>query len=428
MIRPQDPKEAGNAEFSYSFYMYQNYNMRNMAIPEKIEAAIDNMMFACLKIQQDIAMSVPPGWAIDESAMQNIDYGLGDAGNKDVDKAALFYQTGKIFYRGIDAEGNRVPVPIQEIANAGFMQHIEGFIQTYQFWYQTLKDELGEDPNLIQQATQPRVTSENVQFSQQQAVYATDYMYNAYAECMKMTAKKVSCLLKDSIAYGSKAYRDIVKEDVADRVFTTDIKFLPTDQEIAQYDAMLQNAVMSNPDLTMFLNQFQAMEMVKQDVKLAWLYYNNCMKKWRAWQLGMQQQNQQATIQGQIQSAQAAEQAKQQTVQLQLSMEMQLKKQDGENQSKSAIINMVSAILSKGLPIDATVSPLVNATMQNLMLPMVIENEQTRQAVMQQMQEAAMAQQQQGQGQEQQHRSKTHNNKINHSRRKWRHKNKMQWR
>jgi hypothetical protein len=83
-------------------------------------------------------------------------------------------------------------------------------------------------------------------------------------------------------------------------------------------------------------------------------------------------------------------------------MEMQLKKQDGENQNKSAIINMVSSILSKGLPIDATVSPLVNATMQNLMLPMVIENEQTRQAVMQQMQQAAMAQQQQGQGQEQQ--------------------------
>jgi hypothetical protein len=39
---------------------------------------------------------------------------------KAVDKAALFYQTGKIFYRGVDAEGNRVPVPIQEIANAGF--------------------------------------------------------------------------------------------------------------------------------------------------------------------------------------------------------------------------------------------------------------------------------------------------------------------
>ena len=33
MIRPQDPKETGNAEFSYSFYMYQNFEMRNLAIP-----------------------------------------------------------------------------------------------------------------------------------------------------------------------------------------------------------------------------------------------------------------------------------------------------------------------------------------------------------------------------------------------------------
>ena len=51
MIRPQDPKEIGNAEFSYSFYMYQNFQMRNMAIPQKIEAAVDGMMLACLKIQ-----------------------------------------------------------------------------------------------------------------------------------------------------------------------------------------------------------------------------------------------------------------------------------------------------------------------------------------------------------------------------------------
>src|SRR6185312_13718164 len=37
MIRPGDPKEIGNAEFSYSFHMPQNYRMRNIAIPEKIE-------------------------------------------------------------------------------------------------------------------------------------------------------------------------------------------------------------------------------------------------------------------------------------------------------------------------------------------------------------------------------------------------------
>ncbi len=173
MITPQDPKEIGNAEFSYSFVMPQVYLGRNLAIPEKIEAAVDGMILACLKIQQDIATSIPPGWVIDETALQNIDYGLGDDNNS-IDHAKLFFQTGKIYYRGLDAEGNRVPVPIQEIANSGFAAHVQAFATTYQFWYQTLKDELGEDPNIMAAAVQPRVTSENVETSQLQAEYATD--------------------------------------------------------------------------------------------------------------------------------------------------------------------------------------------------------------------------------------------------------------
>ena len=61
MIRPQDPKEIGNAEFSYSFYMPQNYAMRNLAIPEKIEAAVDGMILALLKMQQVVARMRPTG-------------------------------------------------------------------------------------------------------------------------------------------------------------------------------------------------------------------------------------------------------------------------------------------------------------------------------------------------------------------------------
>jgi hypothetical protein len=204
MIRPQDPKEVGNAEFSYSFYMPQNYAMRNLAVPEKIEAAVDGMILACLKIQQDISLAIPPGWVIDETALQNIDYGLGDAGNKTVDHEKLFFQTGKIWYKGLDAEGQRVPVPIQEIANTGFFNHVQAFVSTYQFWYQSLKDELGEDPNLISAAVQPRVTAENVEVSQQGSENATDYMYRAYTECMKITARKISCLLKDSRQFNNR--------------------------------------------------------------------------------------------------------------------------------------------------------------------------------------------------------------------------------
>jgi hypothetical protein len=410
MIRPQDPKEIGNAEFSYSFYMPQNYVMRNLAIPEKIEAAVDGMILACLKIQQDVSMAIPPGWVIDETAWQGMDYGLGDEGNKAVDQAKLFFQTGKVFYKGLDAEGNRVPVPVQEIANTGFQQHIEAFARTYQFWYQSLKDELGEDPNLMSQALQPRVTAGNVEASQLQAEYATDYIYRAYTECMKITARKVSCLLKDSIQYGAAAYRNIVKEeDIGGRIFTTDIRFLPTEQDIMRFEAMMNQAMMATPELNLFINPFQLMQMAKEDVKLAWLYFNQGQKKMLLWQKQTAAENQQATIEGQIKSAQAAEEAKQATESLKGEIEIKKTTITGEAQNRTSVINMITSWLAPNA--DGTVGKvppeyqaLVQATVQNIMTSAILATEEQKQQIAQQMQQAQMEQQQeqmeQQQGQE----------------------------
>ena len=166
MIRPQDPKEIGNAEFSYSFYMYQNYKMRNIAIPEKIEQPVKGMILDLLKIEQVVAKSRPPGAMINWDALQNIDYGLGDKKNKEIDVKKLFDQTGDLYYRGLDEDGKPVGIPMTEIANTGFAPAMDAWIKSYQFHYQTLRDQLGEDPNLISQALQPRVTAGNVQASQ----------------------------------------------------------------------------------------------------------------------------------------------------------------------------------------------------------------------------------------------------------------------
>ena len=85
--------------------------------------------------------------------------------------------------------------------------------QLYQFHYQVLKDELGEDPNLMNQAAQPRVAASNIEASRVLANNATEYMYDAYIYVMEETCKKVSCLLNKSVTYGSKKYRDILKEE-----------------------------------------------------------------------------------------------------------------------------------------------------------------------------------------------------------------------
>ena len=389
MIRPQDPKEIGNAEFSYSFYMYQNYMMRNLAIPQKIMAAVDGMILALLKMQQVVARMRPTGAAIDESALQNIDYGLGEAGNKTVDRKRLYDQTGDIYYRGVDAEGNRVPVPIQELANSGFLGQMQGLIQNYQFNYQTLKDELGEDPNLITAALQPRVTAGNVQASQSMAEYATDYMYRAYAECMKMTAKKISCLLKDSIVYGSKAYRNIIKKDYTTwQIFNANIKFLPTEQDVIRFEQMMNESIAASPDILLFINPFMLIQMAKEDVKLAWMMFDNGRKKMLMHNIQQTQQNQKATFDAQIASAKASEEGKQQTEQVKGEIDIAKTKMQEDSATKTALSVMFTTLMKEGSPIPASLQPLFNAWVENNMIPMISQNEEQKTQLIQQYQQA----------------------------------------
>lgn len=401
MIRPQDPKEIGNAEFSFSFFMPQNYGMRNLAIPEKIEAAVDGMILALLKMQQVVARMRPTGAAINEDALQNIDYGLGDDGNKAIDYKKLYDQTGDIYYRGRDAEGNPIPIPITELANAGFLGQMDGLIRDYQFHYQILKDELGEDPNLITAAVQPRVTGQNVEAAQMESEYATDYIYNAYAECMKITARKISCLLKDSVTYGSSAYRSIVNEDVAGlRQFSTDIKFLPTQIQVDKFEIMMQQALASNPDLIMFVNPFQLMQIAKEDVKMAWAFFNRGQKKMLNYRIQSQRENQQATIQGQIESAKAAEAEKRETESLKGDIEIKKGQQASLAQNQNAVLNMVAALLkpsgegNTAGSIPNELKPLVNAVIDNVMIAAVASTEEQKQQITQQIQQARMAEEQ----------------------------------
>jgi len=398
MIRPQDPKEIGNAEFSYSFFMPQNYQLRNMAIPEKIEAAVDGMILALLKMQQVVARMRPTGAAIDESALQNIDYGLGDAGNKAIDYKKLYDQTGDVYYKGLDAEGNRVPIPIQELQNSGFLAQMDGLIRNYQFNYQILKDELGEDPNLMSSALQPRVTAGNVEASQLQAEYATDYIRNAYIECMKITARKVSCLLKDSVVYGAKAYRDILKkEDIGKRQFTTDIKMLPTREDELRFEAMLNESIRANGELVLFVNPFELMQMAKQDTKLAWLYFNQGRKKMLLHQQQMAQQNQKQTIEGQIEAAQKAEKAKQDTEALKGDIDLKKAKITADAQNKTSVINMVTSWLSPKSDgvvgkVPPEYQPLVDSVVENILVSAVSDTEEQKELLVQKLQQAKMEQ------------------------------------
>ncbi len=378
MIRPQDPTEAGNAEFSYSFYMYQNYQMRNMAIPEKIEAAIDGMMHACLKMQQVIARMRPTGAAINTDALQEIDFGLGDDdSNKGVNPKKLYDQTGDIYYRGRDAEGNPIPVPIVELQNSGFIGQMDGLIKNYQFWYERMKDDLGEDPNLITAALQPRVTNDNVEAAQDTANFATDYMYKAYTECMKQTSKKISCLLKDSITYGSKAYRDSVGEEVTNRVFTTEVKLMPTAQMVAVFTAMMNQAMQSTPQLVLFIDPMRLIRIAKQDVKLAEIYFRRGQKKMLQFQQQQAAQNSQMNAEAQQQSLQQKAALDKEHMQVEMEMKAELSEKESKNKKEEIILNGVFQVMAKGVDVQPEWKPVIDELIHNVAIPLLSQNIQS---------------------------------------------------
>ena len=391
MIRPQDPKEIGNVEFSYSFYMYQNYDMRNVAIPEKIEEPIEQMILARLKIQQMVSKMVPAGASIDVDAMQELDLGLGDS-VKPLDVQKIWEQTGKLYYRGRDAEGNRIPVPITELANSGFAPQLNALIQLYQFHYQVLKDELGEDPNLMQAAAQPRVTSQNIEASRQLGNNATEYMYDAYMYVMEETGKKVACLLNKSVTHGAKKYREILKEeDVKDKNFVAKINMLPSDLEVAKLEAMMNNAITSNPQLILYMDPFKVMRIAKENVELAELYFRQAQKKY----IKTEQENAATNSQQNAQIQQASMQAKAQG-------DAALEDKKTQAKQREIIIQGMFDLAKANIPLPQELMPLVNELLQSIEVPLEVQNQQMMQAIQQQQQqEEQAAQQQQQQGQEQ---------------------------
>ena len=384
MIRPQDPKEIGNAEFSYSFYMYDPYDMRNVAVPEKIEEPIEQMILARLKIQQMVAKMVPAGASIDVDALQELDLGLGDS-VKPLEVQKIWEQTGKLYYRGRDAEGNRIPVPITELANTGFAPQLQALIQLYQFHYQVLKDELGEDPNLMNQAAQPRVAASNIEASRVLANNATEYMYDAYIYVMEESCKKIACLLNKSVTYGAKRYRDLLKqEDVKDRNFVATVRMLPTELEIANLQAMMNNAIASNPQLIIYLDPFKAMRIAKENVPLAELYFRQAQKRY----IKTEQEKAQANSEQNAEIQQASMQAKAQG-------DAVLLEKTNFGKEKQIVLQGMFDLAKANIPVPVELQQLISDMLQNVEVPIAVQNQQRQQALEQQAQQEQQQMEQQ---------------------------------
>lgn len=379
-IKSQDVKEIGNVEFPFSFYMYQNQDMRNLAIPEKIEKPFEQMMLVLLKMEQLISKLRPIGAMVNVNAIRELDLGLANL-TKPLEVQRLYDQTGMLYYTDKDAEGNPIGTPITELANAGFRDQSEGLVRMYQFWYQSLKDELGEDPNLAQQATQPRVTEGNVQTSIEQADNATDYMYSAYLHVMEDAARKNTCLMHDSISFGAKAYRHILgEEEVEGKVFTTKVSMLPQDRQIAILEQQINQAIASNQDLVMYLNTFKILRIAREDVKLAEEYFRIGMKRMLQSKLDQTREAQESTFKSQLENGKQIEKEKRTSMQIEVQTKGAIEMATSKERQKELVISGIFGMREKGIPLGAW-EAVEQEIIHNVGMPLFAENVANAQAM-----------------------------------------------
>jgi len=395
MIRPQDPKESGNVEFSYSFFMPQNYDMRNVAVPEKIEEPLDQMIVVRLKIQQLVAKMKPAGSMINIDALQELDLGLGES-TKPLEAQKIYEQSGTLYYRGKDAEGNPIPAPITELANAGFVAQMQGLVSLYQFHYQVLKDELGLDPNLSQSIAAPRVTSQNAESAMIITDTTTEHYYNAYIMCMQDTAKKVACLLNMSVTHGAKKYRELLKQDeVSGRNFTTKIKLLPNEQEMAKLEAILNEAIQTNKDFILYIDPFKLMRVAKENLKYAELLFRQAQKRYLKSQMEIAQKNSEYNAQIQVESQKSKSQA-----------DDALEDKKNGAKEKQIVLQGYFELMKAGVQVSSDISVLLGEVIKGVAIPLALQNKQMeqqiqQQAMQQEMEQEEMVGQEQMQEQEQ---------------------------
>lgn len=399
MIRPQSYKNICQVYSPFSFYMYQNVQMRNLAIPEKIEEPVEMMILTRLKIQQLIAKMHPSGYQYDIDGLQAMD--LGNGIMKPLELMKITDQTGNVYFRSRDAEGNRLDSPIRELPNSGSVSQLQQLIETYNFHQQVLRDEIGSNEYAEGQTVKPRTGVQNVQTSLEISFNAIDYMNDACIAMDNENAKKIACLLKDAIEFGSDEYRELMSEtDIKDREFDVKIEMLPDIESLTEFDNSINNLMVTQPDLAMYMNPEKIKRIARDNIKLAEQYLRAAQSRAIRGKAKEAQRQSEMNAQIQAEAGKSVEIEKRKTLQEEIMVKSQLELALSQNKQKQTILDGIFSIYAKGTPMPQELAPLAQQVILNVGLPLFNQNQQTvqgmqEQAEQQQIEEKGMPQEQQ---------------------------------
>jgi hypothetical protein len=147
---------------------------------------------------------------------------------------------------------------------------------------------------------------------------------------------------------------------------------------------MMNNAIASNPQLIVYLDPFKAMRIARENVELGELYFRQAQKRY----IKTEQEKAQMNSEQNAQAQQASIQAKMQA-------DTSLAQQQSLVKEKEIILQGVFDLAKANIPIPPQLQQLVNGMLQNVTLPIEVQNQQQQQALEQQAQQQQQMEQEQ---------------------------------
>lgn len=366
MIKPES--NLTEVYSPYTVYMYSNNRMVNTPLIETMIPSIKMMQNLQLQTQKLIATTAPDGFDIDVTGLSDIDMGDGVGVVSPMQLYGIYLQTGVNYYKSVedDGEGRRVP-PIQ-VSQKPFSNKIEQLENQWQREYEKLTFIVGSsklDQGII---TNQAVGKGVLQDARQQGESASNYIYNAYINILKWTAKKVQLRGWDILVYkkgGYDGYRQALgtekieylvvegTDDFERTNFDVKIEAVIDDVEAQMLENNIQQCL-AQKEITLE-DAIQVRQLAKTNIKYATYYLASRQRK------RLKEQQEQALLNSKANTEQAvaAAQAKSQgEMELEkLKAQLQIERDASEiNKSKEVELikytsilksNIASAILAK---------------------------------------------------------------------------------
>jgi hypothetical protein len=204
MIKPE--KNLTEILSPYTVFMYSNNQMVNTPLIETMIPSIKIMQLINLKVQNIIATIAPDGSNIDFAGLSDIDLGAGIGIVSPLQLYGIYLQTGNMYYKGMDDNGETPRNPPITPNNVNFSNKLQQLEGQWQAEYQRLVTIIGSNSLDSGQITNQAVGAKVFQDARKQSESSSNYIYNAYLNILEPTAQKIQQLGWDNLVYKKGGY------------------------------------------------------------------------------------------------------------------------------------------------------------------------------------------------------------------------------